>query len=397
MTFGVGALSRPFAGAGAPSAEETAHLRRLSARDFRNFAGVEVALPAAGGVFVGENGQGKTNLLEAIYYAHLFRSMRGARDDELVRFGAAGFHLGLDVAGLPVDAIGIGYDRATRRKRVVLDGVPAARLSNALGALPCVAFAPADVQLVSGGPGFRRLFLDLLLASTSRRYLVALQGYRQALLQRNAAIRHAGRSPDAARQLGAWEPPLAEAGAILRRARLDWVAWARPQYESLGAALGEADPAELRYRGSADLAGDGDESALREQMAAALAQHRAPDLQRGTTTVGPHRDDLDLRLGGHAVRRYGSAGQQRLAAIALRLLEGWTVRTTTGREPVVLLDDPLAELDGRRAALVLERLAARTGGQTVLAVPRPDDVPAAFAGLARFRVHGGTVTPWRDP
>ncbi len=373
---------------------DAARLRRISTHDFRNLRALDVALPAAGAVLVGENGQGKSNLLEAIYYGHLFRSMRGARDEELVRFGTAGFHVALETSGAAHDSVGVGYERASRRKKVVLDGVACTRLSDALGTLPCVAFAPTDVRLVSGGPALRRHYLDLVLASTSRRYLVALQRYRHALLQRNAAIRRGARSSELGAQLRAWEPPLAEAGAVLRAARLAWVARAREHYASLGIALGGGDAFDLRYRSGLDVAADAGEEAIREGLQEALSRHRALDAQRGTTGVGPHRDDLDLRHGAHAVRRYGSAGQQRLAAIALRLLEGWTVRQASGREPVVLLDDPLAELDGRRAALVLEQLVARGTGQTVLAVPRPDDVPPAFAGLARFRVRAGEVTPW---
>lgn len=365
-------------------------LRRLAIRDFRNLARVELEPPAAGFVLVGANGMGKTNLLEAVYYLHLFRSMRGARDAELVRFGMSGFHLAATADGAPRDTVSVGFERASGRKRIVLDGVECTRLSDALGAVPAVAFAPSDVAVVSGPPALRRRFLDVTLASTSRRYLVALQHYRTALAQRNAALRAA----DARSQAGVWEAPLAEHGTALRREREAWVEWARPHLATLGAALGEGEPLAVRYRSALDVAEGAADDAVRESLSAMLARQRDRDIERGVTHAGPHRDDLDLRLGAHALRRYGSAGQQRTVAIALRLLERAWYREQLGREPVVLLDDPLAELDAERARRVLALLAGPEAGQSVLAVPRGDDIPAAWTALARFRVRGGEVTPW---
>ncbi|HSA55881.1 MAG TPA: DNA replication and repair protein RecF [Gemmatimonadaceae bacterium] len=369
------------------------HLHRLSIRDFRNIAQAEVEAPRAGFVLVGDNGQGKTNLLEAIYYLHLFRSLRGARDAELARFGAAGFHVAAHVDGAAHDVVRAGFERASGRKRIVLDGVECARLSDALGALPCVAFAPSDVGIVAGPPALRRRFFDVALATTSRRYLLALQQYRHALAQRNAALRSAGASAVA----GVWEAPLAQNGAVLRQERTAWVSWARPRLAELGAALGERHELSLRYRSAVDMADDAPEEEMRHALAQALQRHRARDVERGATHSGPHRDDLDLRLAGHAVRHFGSAGQQRTAAIALRLLECVWYRERMAREPVVLLDDPLAELDRDRAGRVLTLLTARELGQAVLAVPRPDDIPEAWTALARLRVREGVVTPWATP
>jgi DNA replication and repair protein RecF len=366
------------------------HLHRLIVRDFRNLEHVDLEAPAAGFVVLGDNGQGKTNLLEAVYYLHLFRSMRGARDVELVRFGAAGFHVAAHADGAPHDSVRAGFERATGRKRLLLDDVECARLSDALGAIPSVAFAPADVGIIGGPPALRRRFFDVALATTSRRYLVALQRYRHALAQRNAALRAA----DARALAGVWEAPLAEQGAILRRERTAWVQWAAPRFAGLGEALGERQALGLRYRSAVDVDGGAPEEVVRDALAEALARHRERDVERGATHTGPHRDDLDLRLDGHALRHFGSAGQQRTAAIALRLLECAWYRERMAREPVILLDDPLAELDPERAARVLAMLTARESGQAVLAVPRPDDIPEAWTALARFRVREGAVTPW---
>src|SRR4029077_14108352 len=167
---------------------------------------------------------GKTNFLEAIYYLQLLRSMRGARDQDLVRFGAAGFHVGAHVASDRVREIGIGFERAGKRKRVRLDGAVCERLGDAVGALPVAMFSPADVELVAGGPSARRRFLDIMLAVTSRGYLRALQRYRAALVRRNAALRDASRrsAPSAEARVDVWEEPLAEHGATLWAERDAW-------------------------------------------------------------------------------------------------------------------------------------------------------------------------------
>ncbi|MEO6877357.1 MAG: hypothetical protein ABI205_02670, partial [Gemmatimonadaceae bacterium] len=187
-----------------------ARLTALDVRDFRNLARVELAPPPDGLVVIGENGQGKTNLLEAIYYLQILRSARGARDQDIVRFGADGFHIGATVHTDAAHTVGVGFERAGKRKRVRVDGVVPDRLSDALAALPSVMFSPADVDLIAGSPNVRRRFLDIMLALTAPGYLAALQRYRAALARRNGALReaaHAGRSSTAS--VAVWEPPLA--------------------------------------------------------------------------------------------------------------------------------------------------------------------------------------------
>ena len=381
-------VTMPDAMPAAPAAPT--RLRRLTVRDFRNLADVVLDVPDEGLALVGDNGHGKTNLLEAVYYLHLFRSLRGARDVELVRFGASGFHVGAVVDGTRWSRIGAGFDRDSGRRRILLDGVACDRVSDALGALSSVAFSPADVLLVAAGPAARRRWLDVTLASTSPRYLNALRDYRAALAQRNAALRARSRTSPTA----VWDPPLAEHGARLTMARTEFVSWAAPLAVEHSAALGERGALELRYRSGTSLPAEATEERVREGIAAALAADRDRDAERGLTHHGPHRDDLDLRLGGLPIRRFGSAGQQRTAAIALRLLECAWYRARGRREPLLLLDDPVAELDRGRATRVLELLTSESAGQVLLAVPREDDIPAALTALSRRRVRNGAVEAW---
>lgn len=368
-------------------------LRSLALRDFRNLARLDLAFPAAGVAIVGENGQGKSNLLEAVYYLHLLRSVRGARDADVVRFGAAGFHIAARTEGGEHHELSAGFERAGRRKRVKLDGAEPQRLSDALGALPCVLFSPADVELVAGAPSARRRYLDILLALSSRPYLAALQRYRHALAQRNAALRAAlhGGGATAEQRIAVWEAPLAEHGAVLWRERVRWTATAAPRFAEMCAAIGEQASAGLRYATALDPVSDelGDVS---EALARALEGKRSLDVRRGLTHAGPHRDDLALTLDGRELRTFGSAGQQRTAAIALRLLEGETLRERLGATPLLLLDDPFAELDARRSMRILELLAAQGLGQTLLTVPREHDIPPALTQLARWRIADGVIT-----
>jgi len=369
-------------------ANARARVARLGLRDFRSFERLELTTPADGFVLVGENGAGKTNLLEAVYYLSILRSARGARDAAVARFGADGFFVEADLCVKESHSVSVGFERATKRKRVLRDGAAAERLSDAIGSLPAVMFSPDDVALVSGAPGARRRFLDIMLALGSRSYLHALQHYRAALERRNAALRDAARSGGGTAAAEVWEPALAEHGAKLWRARREWVDGVRGAYAERCASIGERGASQLRYVCSVD--DDGNE---REALAAALAARRPGDLRHGVTGVGPHRDDLSLQLDRRDLSTYGSAGQHRSAAITLRILEAETLRAACGAAPVLLLDDPFAELDAGRAERVLALLGAVGLGQTILAVPRDSDIPREFTALPRARVTPGGVAP----
>ena len=382
------------ADAPAGATSERLWLRRLTIRDFRNLERVDLELPAEGIVVVGENGHGKTNLLEAVYYLQLLRSVRGARDQDLVRFGAAGFHVAAHAEGghPPRRDVSVGFERAGKRKRARRDGSEPARLSDALGGLPSVIFSPGDVQLVAGAPSERRRYLDVTLALTSRRYLAALQSYRGALARRNAALRDAARLGAGDARVSVWEPALAEHGAVLWAARVAWVERAAPEFVRLCAAIGERGAARMRYASALSAPDDAELAARRELLTRALREKRPLDLKRGVTHAGPHRDDLELALEGRDLRLFGSAGQQRTAAIGLRILEAATLRDASGAAPLFLLDDPFAELDARRSHCILELLSSAGLGQTLLTVPRAGDIPPELTRLERWDIREGVLS-----
>ena len=371
----------------APRRTARAHVERLAVRDFRNLAPMDIALPADGLALVGENGHGKTNFLEAIYYLQILRSFRGARDVDLVHFGAAGFHVAATLGSSAARELSVGFHRQTRRKKAMVDGGEPLKLADAIGAFPAVIFSPSDAELVAGAPSERRRFLDVMLSLTSRSYLSALQRYRAALARRNAALREA--AGGRVHAIEVWEPALAEAGAILWRSRRTWVRTHADDFASLCSAIGELGQSTLRYVTALDCDDDEIEQALLD----AFARRRTLDVQRGLTHAGPHRDDLELTLEDRDLRTFGSAGQQRTAAIALRLLEASTLRAAAGAEPIILLDDPFAELDQRRTAHILQLLQGDGRGQTILAVPRATDIPADLTRLDRWRVQDGELAP----
>ena len=366
-------------------------LTRLSTRGFRNLSRIDLRPPPAGVVIVGENGHGKTNLLEAAYYFMLLRSSRGARDADMVQFGRDGFFISAELEGGGAREVSVGFEKQGKRKRVRMDGAEVPRMSSALGSLPSVMVSPRDVSLVSGPPSERRRFLDVVLAVTSRRYLHALQHYRGALARRNAAIRAVQRSSGSGgeEKAAVWEPALAEHGAVLWQERAEWVRTHRARYASLCTAIGERGASGMRLVSNTPAVLDAADR--REALASAFAARRAHDLRRGLTSVGPHRDDLALALDDRDLRLFGSAGQQRTASIALRLLEAETLRARIGAPPLMLLDDPFAELDARRAERILGLLDESGLGQVLLAVPRVADIPAEFTRLERVGILDGEL------
>lgn len=387
-------------------------LTDLELRHFRNLGVQALRFPPEGVAVVGDNGQGKSNLLEAIYYLESFRSFRGAGDAEMTAFSEDVFHLKGSVVGSRPATVSVGFDRRRKRKKVTVDRNEAPRLWAALGRLGAVVFSPADAELVSGGPDRRRRFLDMVLSLNHEGYVEALQGYRRALTQRNAALK-AGAVREAVQ---AWDDLLVDRGAQITCMRREWVScWAGPfaaYCEAISGGGSRSDDAAGRagamtYRpnlghagGTDEDAGDAREAAdgaetVRRRFRERLEQGWKTDVRRRTTCTGPHRDDLRLTLEADgrrvAARAFGSGGQRRTLALALRLAEAATIRRQRRTEPVLLLDDAFAELDPGRSERVLALMESEAPGQVILTAPKESDVRLRSMSLARWRIRNGVV------
>jgi DNA replication and repair protein RecF len=383
------------------AAPTTLVCREIRLRQYRNFAGLDLEFPSAGAAIIGDNGAGKTNLLEAVHYLEIFRSFRGAADEQLVRFGADAFHIRgrfTDAASGRTVEVSAGYEPRSRRKKVVVDGVDTERLGDAIGLTGSVIFSPSDVEIVSGSPGERRRFLDIVLSLNSRGYLAALQRYRHVLRQRNAILK-SGRTRDL---IEAWDATLVESGAVIIAARGEWVRSHASRFAELYRAIGGAD-AELAYVADVAVAQDAGMDGIRRAFEERLERVAQREWDRGVTLAGPHRDDVGITMigaeGGVDLRQFGSGGQRRTGAIVLRMLEAETVRAARGFQPLLLLDDVFAELDPGRSRRILELLGTEGHGQVLLTAPKQTDVlldgmvaDGLVGPLPRWRIAAGHVT-----
>ncbi|MCY0958530.1 DNA replication/repair protein RecF [Streptomyces sp. H27-H5] len=375
------------------------HVSHLSLADFRSYARAEVPLGPGVTAFVGPNGQGKTNLVEAIGYLATLGSHRVSSDAPLVRMGAERAVIRAAVTqGERQQLVELELNPG-RANRARINRSSQVRPRDVLGIVRTVLFAPEDLALVKGDPGERRRFLDELVTARSPRMAAVRSDYERVLKQRNTLLksaamarRHGGRSMDLS-TLDVWDQHLARAGAELLARRLDLIATLLPladkAYEQLAPGGG---PLGLTYKSSAGEAVDSGEArtreALYEVVLAALADVRKQEIERGVTLVGPHRDDVLLRLGELPAKGYASHGESWSYALALRLASYELLRSE-GSEPVLILDDVFAELDSRRRERLAE-LVSR-GEQVLVTAAVDDDVPGVLAGT-RFGVSGGEVT-----
>ena len=371
----------------------------LSLADFRSYAEVDVALGAGVSVFVGANGQGKTNLVEAVAYLSTLSSHRVAADQPLVRAGAeravvrARVQAGLDDPRQLQLEVEITPGQANRAR---LNRSPLKRARELLGVLRTVMFAPEDLAVVKGDPSERRRFLDELVVSRWPRLAGVRSDYDRVLRQRNTLLKSlAGRmrgssaGAEVGGTLDVWDTHLAAAGGELMAARLRTLADLAPHVAKAYADIAPTNnDATAEYKASVDLADQTGREELTALLTAAMVERRAEEIQRGVSLVGPHRDDLVLGLGLLPAKGYASHGESWSFALALKLGSFQLLRAD-GVEPVLVLDDVFAELDATRR----ERLATGVSAaeQVLVTAAVGADVPGQLQGR-RFTVAGGQVT-----
>ena len=384
------------------------HLTRLSLTNFRNYAKQELELSPGTVLLLGENAQGKTNILEAVFLLAAGRSERASVDADYIAWGvredaqpfariaASATRASGDVT---VELTLSGREGAAGRliasKRFKLNGV-AKRASDATGVITAVLFTTDDMDLVRGAPSGRRRFLDTMLVQADRTYARALQQYNKILPQRNALLKrikegHAGRD-----ELSYWDEELAREGAVLVAARAAAIAELTGSAAELHARLsGGQESFETAYAprlseraGLREALCDAGETA--PILLEALTAGQGRDIAAGLTLTGPHRDDIDMTLDGHPAASFASRGQQRTAALALRLAEAALLLRRTGERPVLLLDDVLSELDASRRASVL---GAVESDQVFITSADADRFDATLTTTAQvWRIEAGTAS-----
>jgi DNA replication and repair protein RecF len=394
------------------------HVSHLSLLDFRSYASAEVPLEPGVTAFVGPNGQGKTNLVEAVDYVATLRSHRVPGDQPLVRLGAERAIVRVGAVRDDRQALAELEITPGKANRARLNRSPLPRTRELLGLVRTVLFSPDDQTLVKGDPSQRRHFLDDLLVSRAPRYAGVRHDYDRVLKQRNSLLKSAGaarRSGGGSSALGtleAWDEHLARTGSELLAGRLALVEALRPHVAkayaevaqgevaqgSTGAAsagVAEADAtasgrteATLAYKPSLPLPADGSSrEALAEALLAEVAHRRNEELDRGVSLVGPHRDDLVLSLGPMPAKGYASQGETWSFALALRL-GSFDLLRADGDDPVLILDDVFSELDNHRRTRLAELVSGAE--QVLVTAAVAQDVPEALSG-ARYDVLEGEV------
>ncbi|MFH1084159.1 MAG: DNA replication/repair protein RecF [Chloroflexota bacterium] len=395
-------------------------LTHLSLTNFRNYTRLELDLPARVNVFQGENAQGKTNLLEAVYYLATTRSPLASHDRELIHWAAereviphcqvdgaftrAGAAHTLAYTLVKERANGAPAAQAVFRRQIRVDGVPR-RAMDVVGQLNVVLFLPEDIRLVAGAPAERRRYLDITLCQVNAEYCHTLARYNRVIEQRNALLKAIRERQARPGELSYWDEQAAQLGAYVVAERLRAVAALAAEARRLqGALTAQQEALDLVYatpEWPTDVptktpvaAGPADPLAERlcAGLHAGLAAARAQEIARGVTLVGPHRDDLRFVLNGMDATVYASRGQQRTIALALKLAEVLYMRARAGQAPVLLLDDALSELDQRRAQLLLAAVA--DAEQVLITTTDLGHYDPDFLRRATlWRVAAGSVTP----
>ncbi len=357
-------------------------LRRLRLRNHRNYAQLELAPGPGINVFIGPNGQGKTNLLEAVAMLALSSSPRARRDSELVGPIGPGSRIDAETESDGTRrelAITLTVEGDRAHRKIEVDGAKR-RAVDLPGHFRVTLFWPDDLGLVKGGPDLRRRFLNQMLVQVEPGYARALAGLRRVLEQRNSLLKRIAAGEGGEDMLDAWNQELVRLSSEISAARGRAVAELAPEAARCHAQIAAGEGLQIDYLGPP------------ENLAEAVNNSLAEDLRRGTTSVGPHRDDVRVILDGQDARSYASQGQQRTAVVSLKLAEAALIQRRTGERPVLLLDDVLSELDGSRRAALLDEVGA--GGQVIVTSVEAGPFPPELIAVAMvWTVTEGRIQP----
>lgn len=358
-------------------------IRKVRLKDFRNYKDQSVELSEGLNVFEGENASGKTNFAESVYFAALGKSPRTAHSKEMINWAAKQAYVYVTVAKKFRDhEIALSID-SKDKKRLLLDGLPCSKLSDVVGVLNVVYFSPDELKMIKEGPSERRRFIDISLCQQSKNYLYALQKYNTVLAQRNKLLKSGLGVNSLKETLFVWDCQLSKYGAYIINKRYLFIQKMKEAAKKSHLLLsGGKEELSLSYE--CDLGFD-DTEVLEKEFAQSLKASFEKDTELFFTTFGCHRDDLDITVDGTDVRKFGSQGQQRSAALSLKFAEIDLFEEETGEKPVLLLDDVLSELDENRRSKLLEMSSSL---QTVITCTEFEEK----VSCTRFRVKNGNIS-----
>ena len=323
------------------------YIQSIELSNYRNYRSLEMEFDRGTNILFGDNAQGKTNILESIYLSGTSRSHRTARDRELIRFGQEEAHIRTNVRKNDLSYCVDIHIRQAKSKGIAINGVPVKKASDLFGLLGIIFFSPEDLNIVKNGPAERRHFINAELSQIDRIYLSDLSNYNKALNQRNSLLKGILDHPELRETLDVWDDQLVSYGKRLIARRREFIADLIPIVRGIHRKLsGGIEDLLLAYEPNIDDTFFEDE----------LFRARDRDMRMGTTTVGPHRDDLKLSIASVDIRRFGSQGQQRTCALSLKLAEIQMMEAKRGEKPILLLDDVLSELDSNRQNYLLESI-----------------------------------------
>ena len=331
-------------------------VKELSFENFRNLENNRIEPSDKVNVIYGENAQGKTNLLEAIWLFCGGHSFRGAKESEMIRFDKSFFRLSMVFnAGEREQSADIAFGQ--NRKIIHLNGVERSSSSYLTEVFSAVVFSPEHLTLIKRGPSIRRRFLDAAICQHRIRYASMLAKYNQIINQRNALLKDIYKHKELKETLSIWDDSLAIVGAQILRERYDYLqALREPAKHYHQGISGEKETLDIDYISTEKAEEDDSVGTLTEKLLDAFKASRHEDYSTGYTSVGPHRDDLDIRINGISARKFGSQGQQRSAVLSLKLSEAELLYKKNGERPVILLDDVLSELDNARQDFLLNKV-----------------------------------------
>ncbi|MBA9085909.1 DNA replication and repair protein RecF [Fontibacillus solani] len=366
-------------------------VKTLSLQHYRNYE--TLSLDSFGNVnlMIGRNAQGKTNLLEALLVLALTKSHRTAKDKELISFGSNNAAVSAEIEK-KYGTVNLELQFSNQGKKAKLNGLEQRKLSDFVGALNAVMFAPEDLEIVKGTPGIRRRFLDMEIGQVQPSYLFHLQQYQKVLLQRNNLLKQAfGKGPEITVMLDVWNEQLVEHGVKIIKKRKQFIRklqkWAQGIHEGI---TGGGEKLQLSYIPSFGEADEEDEAVLLQQFMIKLSQMRDQEIRRGMTLCGPHRDDLAFHINGNEAQVYGSQGQQRTTALSLKLAEIELIHEEIGEYPILLLDDVLSELDPYRQTQLIETFQSKV--QTFITATGIESINASrLQDASIFHVQEGQV------